>query len=111
MSITMTKLLELLHGVKKEKARNAIVRAKMNNQGNYSVFGEEVPKEIYDEFYNVYESSWYSGTLYWMTSTGAEKILIWYFEGKLPMKEGSDVSEPMPKFYEETNYKKSRGQR
>ena len=35
MSITMTKLLELLHGVKKEKARNAIVRAKMNNQGNY----------------------------------------------------------------------------
>ena len=101
MSITMTKLLELLPSVKKEKARNAIVRAKMNNQGMYSVFGEEVPKEIYDEFYNVCESSWYSGTLYWMTSTGAEKILIWYLEGKLPMKEGCDVSEPMPKFYEE----------
>ena len=57
MSITMTKLLELLPSVKKEKARNAIVRAKMNDQGMYSVFGEEVPKEIYDEFYNVCESS------------------------------------------------------
>lgn len=78
MSITMTRLLELLPGVRKVKARNMILRAKMNEQGIYYVFGEDVPKEIYDKFYNTYESSWHLCKLYWMTSAGAEQILNWY---------------------------------
>lgn len=101
MSITITKLLDLLPGVRIVKARNEILRAKNNAVGNYYVFGEEVPKEIYEKIYNTYKSNWYSCTFYWMTSIGAKQVLKWYISGKLPMKEGSKVSEPMPKFYEE----------